>query len=239
MTKINTEPRTYEEPVRTEDETYRKDEYMETHPAYAMIGASRVTGAKVLFGSDFIHQNYICIRIKPAYVRRGLSNDWYSASQREYIEVCLSEAQWAGFVSRMNVSDGIPCTTTWRDAVGYVPQIPNPPERTKQFDDEMRKTVEGGLAALSELTATINEMKISEKQRKDLLWKVERASRSIGGSAKFIAEQFGEHMEKTKEAAKTEVYSFIEMHVRRSGLEAIGFKAKDVLRLDSKTIDAD
>src|SRR5206468_4534966 len=160
--KFNADPRKYVEPERAEDNSFGRDGYDENHPAYAMIGASRVTGGKVLFGSDFKHMNYITIRIKPGRVHRGLSNDWYGSSGgREYIEVALSEAQWAGFVSRMNVSDGVPCTVQWRDTVGYVPQIPEPVDRTKQFDDEMRKTVQRGVEVLKELAETINQMKIS------------------------------------------------------------------------------
>lgn len=240
---INTNPNTYVEPSRKADDTFSRDgDYVEQHPAYAMIGAYRVTGGKVLFGSDFQHQNYITIRIKPGQVRRSLSNDWFGvAAGREYIEVSLSEAQWAGLISRLNVGDGVPCTLGWKEDVGYVPQIPEPPEHTKQFSAEMKKLAEKGDVALKELADVINGMKISEKQRKELLWKIEQASRAIGSSASYIQEQFGEHMESVKERAFTEVYAFTEAHIRRSGLAALGFKPEDVLKIDNddKTIDAE
>lgn len=242
ISKFNTDVHATVDPVRESDPMFGRGETRERHPAYAMIGASRVTGGKVLFGSDFVHQNYIVVRIHAASVRRGLSNDWESTEGRlPYIEVALSESQWAGFVSRMNVGDGVPCTALFTQEQGYIPQIPEPPNRTKQFGNEMNELAKNGKDALKTLRAKINEMKISEKQRKELLWQAELAERAIGGSAEFIQEQFGEHMEKTKDAAKTEVYAFIESHIKRSGLEALGVTSQDVLQLgnDDRTIDAE
>src|SRR4051812_19636627 len=86
----------------------------ERHPAYGMIGASRVNWAgngTNLFGSDFRHRNTVRIQIHGADVRRDLSHDWIHAdSRRSLVEVELSEAQWAGFVSTLNVGDGVACT---------------------------------------------------------------------------------------------------------------------------------
>ena len=84
-------------------------ETVESHPAYAQISASRVSGQTNLYGSDFSHQNYVTISIHASELHRSLSRDW-AFSRREYIEVAMSESQWAAFVSSMNVGCGIQCT---------------------------------------------------------------------------------------------------------------------------------
>lgn len=49
-------------------EVKQVDRYGETaqetrHPAYGQISASRVSGERVLYGSDFRHRNFVQIRI--------------------------------------------------------------------------------------------------------------------------------------------------------------------------------
>jgi len=84
----------------------------EVHPAWGLIGASRVSSSPPgasLFDSDLRHQHYVTVRIKAAKRRRDLHRDWIGGG-KEYIEIAMSEAQWASFVSSMNTGDGVPCT---------------------------------------------------------------------------------------------------------------------------------
>lgn len=98
-----------EKPTRTYTGKAYED-YREYHPAYAMIGAARVTtmtagGGARLFGSDFRHQAYVTVTIRTASLSRTAQAE-YIHGETELIEVALSEAQWATFVSSMNV--GLP-----------------------------------------------------------------------------------------------------------------------------------
>jgi hypothetical protein len=52
-----------EEPVVTKGD---RDETVTTHPAYAQIGVSRVTGQASLYGSDFKHHNFMTISARGA-----------------------------------------------------------------------------------------------------------------------------------------------------------------------------
>ena len=100
------------------------------HPAFAMIGAHHVHGPRVLFGSDFEHQGYIDIVIKRATSERRHSTDNFHG-QEELISVSLSHAQWATFLSSMNLGDGVPCTLSHIKRE-KVPQIALPiPNRDK------------------------------------------------------------------------------------------------------------
>lgn len=91
----------------------------ELHPAFALIGASRVSvgsvgGGAVLFDSDILHSHTVRVRLMVASRKRDLSHDWIHGEE-QIIEVEMSEAQWASFVSSMNAGDGVPCTVRWRD----------------------------------------------------------------------------------------------------------------------------
>jgi len=206
----------YEEPVLVKSDS-PTHETTETHPAYGMIGANRVSGNACLFGSDFIHNGYVTISICKAELNRGLSND-RPFGRDELIQVALSEAQWAHFVSTMNVGSGVQCTLQHINRVS-VNQIPDPPDRHDQFKKKMDTLGLEGNNALIELERELDSMNISEKKRKELKWKVTMARRAIGGSAEFVADQFVEHMEKVTEHAKIEVNAYVTGVVQRAGLE--------------------
>jgi len=191
-----------------------------THPAFAQIGASRVSGHAHLYDSDFNHQHYITIRICGSEMGRGLSNDWHFA-RKEYIEVSLSEAQWATFVSSMNVGSGVPCTLQHLNGQS-VPQLPAPENKADKFSEEMGDTLKEAVQMLRKLNADVSESVSGKKKAEELSRSIERIIGSISGSAKFVAEQFDEHIERTVERAKVEVNAYVTSHVQRAGLEALG-----------------
>ena len=198
------------------------DDYIEEHPAYALIGASRVssTPGGVLFGSDFRHQHYITITIRKANVRRGLNTDWTSG-QQHLIEVALSEAQWATFLSTLNMGDGVPCTLNWFG--GYIAGILPDLDRREQFRAEVNDNLSGALSAIDDVLASTNLRK-ADRDR------LEHAKRELGGNLQFVAQQFDEHAEATVEKAKVEVEAYLNAAVQRAGLEALS--AAPILELN-------
>jgi hypothetical protein len=191
------------------------DDYVERHPAYAMIGASRVTHTppgKALFGSDFRHQHYMTISIRKASLRRGLSNDWYSGED-EMIEVGMSEAQWATFVSATNVGFGVPCTIEAKDGQ-YLPAIAPIVDRTAQFAGEVNKTMDDAVQKIDEILA-------SGKVSKAIARELEMVKRDITSSVDWVARQFDEHMEGTVEKAKSEIEAYVVSTIHNAGLEAL------------------
>lgn len=209
-------PRHIEAPTITPD---RDGDTVATHPAYAQIRAGNISGQSYLYGSDFAHQHYVNIAISRSSLRRGLSNDWHHAHE-ELISVDLSEAQWAAFVSSMNRGGGVPCTI---DHIGHqqAPGLPPPEKRTDQFAKEMRETLADVATALSELRERIGTIGLSGAKAKELLSLVGTAERNLTPNLKFVAEQFGEHMEAVVEAAKTEVNAMAMRHVIGAGHDAI------------------
>jgi len=114
------------------------DEAVEQHPAYAQIGANRVSGGAYLYGSDFKHQHYITIQIHDSELHRQLSGD-RAHSKRRLIEIAMSEAQWATFVSSLNQGGGVQCTLEFTPEGGRI-WVRMSPEDTDRFRIEVQDT---------------------------------------------------------------------------------------------------
>lgn len=210
----------YEEPKVTKVESNTHKE-VQTHPSYGMIGVSRISGGNlVLNGSDFIHNRSIAIRIKYGELLRDSASEHHYAGS-EIVEVYMSEAQWATFVSSMNIGEGVPCTLT-RVMGKSIPMIPKPRNRAIQFTDAVKERLEKSREALEALSKSIDDTKISIKLKKELQDLVREARVNIGSNLNFVATQFGEHIEKNVESAKMEVSAFIHNAITHAGLEALG-----------------
>lgn len=190
------------------------------HPAFAQIGASRVSGGVILYGSDFQHQNFVRIRINKSQLHRKLSNDWPYGGSQGYIEVDLSEAQWAEFVSSMNVGNGVQCTLRYLQGE-QIPELPKPEPRMNQFNGELKETIEDSLAHMDKLIASIEATKVSQKQKDEMLGHLRMARQELLANIPFVLKQFGEHMETTVQKAKIEINAYATHTVMRAGLDAL------------------
>lgn len=188
---------------------------VERHPAYAQIAANRVTGTAHLYGSDFAHHQFMSIEIKASELHRGLSRDWPFARE-EYIEVWLSEAQWATFVSATNSGQGVQCTLAHKDRQS-VPGLPAPTARDAQFKQELDRTLQEARVGLLQLRQRI----AAGKGGKESLALLDKALQNLGANAVFVAQSFGEHVEDTVEKAKTEVNAYVQHAITRAGLQAL------------------
>lgn len=213
-----------EKPVVTKQDGPMEGEKI-THPSFALVSASRISGSAVLYDSDFLHQNFVRLTIKRSQLNRTLSNNWHF-EREELISVDMSEAQWATFVSSMNVGSGVPCTLG-RFNGESVPGLEAPLNSVEKFKLERDETMQEGLEALKEMAKTITESKLSKKEKEALLWNIEQTSRGFGSSLKFVADQFGEFMEKTQEKAKIEINAYATSTLQRMGLE----KASEFLKM--------
>lgn len=190
------------------------------HPAFAQIRASRVSssGGVPLYGSDLLHQNFITITIGRSQLTRSLSRDWYFSNDG-LIEVTLSEAQWASFVSSLNIGTGVPCTLTRHEGR----EVPGLPHRAQdhEFKNEVRKTMR---AATAELDAALAELEVADTKtkRRAVFEKVRMARQHLVSNLPFVADQFDRHAETTIETARAEVAAYFQSIVTRAGLAALG-----------------
>ena len=211
--------RTTEDPITTTENRHGSEESTTTHPAFAQIVASRVQGSACLYGSDFIHHNYIEIRISRSELHRSLNRDWHYP-RNEIISVKVSEAQWATFVSAMNIGGGVPCTLDHIEHVP-VPMLPDPKPRVDQFEGEVAQKLAKVMATLSQLSAAIEQEGLPKGKAERLKGRVATAQRELGANLPFVAKSFSGHMESEVEKAKTEIHGYMTAVVQRAGLDAI------------------
>lgn len=224
--------RDIQEPVETPGDFHDKKL---NHPAFGQIRASRVSGDVALYDSDFVHHHYVTITLSRSELHRGLSNDWHHGRE-ELFEVALSEAQWASFVSSMNVGSGVPCTIQRNVAhPGYmVPGLPAPKAPAEKFKGEIKQAVaelQRDLRALAgEVDGALSKTRAADIQRR-MGWIADRLTDNTG----FVADQFDRHVEKTVERAKTEINAYAVATVQRAGLDAIQDKRAAMLEYRTDT----
>lgn len=213
------------------------DEVRFTHPAFGQISASRVTGSRVLYGSDFVHQHFISITIRKSTLCRNLSRDWHFAGD-EVIEVHLSEAQWATLVSSLNVGMGVPCT------INHVDRVSQPDFPLRKQEDvvkqELHRTLDSVVADLEAAVVDIEGelgSSISGKKREAILKHLKAAQRKVGDHLPWAAKSFSEAMETTVERAKVEVNAYMQQLLLRTGLDALGATPPLQLTTGSETDD--
>lgn len=215
---------TYEKetPTVTRHENNSLKETEENHPAYAQIIANRVSSSPPgidMYGSDLMHRNFISITISTSKKYRNLNSDWYF-NDKELIEVTLSEAQWATFVSAMGVGSGVPCTMT-RLQGKMIPGIERIDETVETFASEMGQKFAELKADLKEFIGNIDEMKVNNARKAEIRGMLEKVYREVVANTPFVEKQFSEHMEGVVEAAKAEVHGYVTSHVQRAGLAAL------------------
>ena len=216
--------------IETEDNLH--SDHKETHPAYAVVQISRTSGNAQLFDSEFQHQHFITLRLASAEVTRNLSNNWIHQKQIPYIEIEMSEAQFATAITSLNSGTGTPCTLKYLQGE----RIPGIERDAKHIDDKFKKEMQQkfseAIESANELESLVGDGKMTAKLKKSLQWQIERIRRVCGGSsAQFVANQYSEHMERVKEKGKAELHA----HALRVGL------AESPLSIENqtKTLDSD
>lgn len=195
----------------------------EIHPAWAMIGASRVSSSPpgaVLFDSDVTHQHYVVVRLATASRDRHLHHDWKRARQT-IIEVAMSEAQWASFVSTMNVGDGVACTVQWREGVGRVPEMPYSP-RLQESIREVRAAADmaaAKVARAAEAVQTAFDGNAGRKAMREALRDLQIALGHMPANTAFAAEALNEHAENVVQKARADIEAMVTAKAQQLGID--------------------
>jgi hypothetical protein len=222
------------------NDNWNKGSFRYEDPAFAMVGLSRVShtvsgepngprGAR-LFGSDVDHQHYIVLRVSPAEVDHYGSQDWFhKTSGHSYVEVALSNTQFADLLTSFNVGDGVPCTLLHKDGKSYA--MPDVPTKSEQFRDDLSDDLRDVLKDLREaekeiLEAVNGEKAIGKTQQKELLFKLRGFSKLVDDHLPFLAKQFQRFADRTVNEAKANVEAYVDHTVRTLGLEKLDDLAK-------------
>jgi hypothetical protein len=235
----------------------KKDEHgdiVREHPSFAVIGASRVSGRATLTGSPLRHNGYITIRI--SYAKEVVSHTHssffpHSRASACIAEVALSEAQWAAFVSTLNVGSGVPCTVEYAKT-GVVRRHPYIEDAS--FDERREADIRRHTAkaqeqlkkAVNALDELLKEKTISKKRLAEVRSMFTQPVDHGPSNMEHLANMLIEHKDNLLESAKAEVASMVtRMHMEfpqtaRTGIEFEDSAEKeDVARLEytKETID--
>lgn len=188
----------------------------ETHPAMGMIGASRgqhsPPGA-VLYDSDIRHGTTITVSIGTGSRRRDLNRDWLR-KEKEFVEVEMSEAQWASFVSSMNTGNGVPCTIRRREDEYLVPGLP-PEARLKESIDEVRGAAQEAFGKVREALDAYTEKKTAANLR-HLTAMIKNAPANIA----FAGDSLTEHAENVVQKARADIEAMVTARAQQLGIDA-------------------
>jgi hypothetical protein len=186
----------------------------ETHPAWGMIGASRVSSSSpgaTLFDSDIRHQHYVVVRLKRATRKRDLGHD-FKHGRGEIVAVAMSEAQWASFVSTMNVGDGVPCTI---EHVGAepMPGVEHDPRLAVSMD-EVGRAAEKALEEIQAAFSTYQAHKTDANRRT-----LEYAIKNAPGNMRFAANSLSEHAENVVQRARADIEAMVVSKAEQLGID--------------------
>ncbi len=185
------------------------------HPSYATLKISRsfCSGRQTLFGSSIKHSDVITLKISPASISRNLNNDHIYSENSPYIEINMSEAQFAQAITSFNMGEGTPVTLKQFNGE-YIEQCPFQDKRMQfdnEFSEDMRKLVKE-LKEISKEAEDILENKktLSKGDREKILSALEKVQTELGSNLPFVFSQFNKQMEKTVTEAKAEIEGHIQ-----------------------------
>lgn len=191
----------------------------ETHPAWGQIAAYRTSispPGSPLFDSDIRHQHTVVVRINEASRTRDLHHDWI-IDGKELIEIEMSEAQWASFVSSMNTS-GVPCTLRTvagvdRERVKFAPRL----------EESLRETRDAADRAFAQIdeAARLVEEKPTKANIRALRITIQNATPNV----EYAAKTLGEHAENVVTKARADVEAMVARQAHQLGIEAADVEA--------------
>lgn len=198
----------------TREEGTSHREYRESHPAWGLVSAHRVssTPGVVLFDSDIRHGHYVVVTVKRATRDRSLHRDWIHDTGPDLIEIAMSEAQWASFVSSTNTS-GVPCTIrateTQRNVDGllFEPRLRESMDEVSGTAEKIRQRLDAAVAA------------VEEKPTKANIRALRLAMEGVSANMEFAAKSLSEHSENVVQKARADIEAMVYQHAERLGLD--------------------
>ncbi|WP_020142331.1 hypothetical protein [Terracoccus sp. 273MFTsu3.1] len=204
----------------TEDPTTDADGW-EHHPAFGSITAHRIstTPGAVLFDSEIRHTYFVRVTISPMQRKRDLNRDWLHTGNRPLMEVDMSEAQWASFVSSMNTS-GVPCTIRTKENDHNIPNLPFDARlalSAKETQDAAQHAFEGIKEAMDALEALPSNAGV--KARREAMRRLHFAIENAPKNVEFAAKSLTEHTENVVQKARADIEAMVVSRAQALGVE--------------------
>lgn len=210
-----------------------RDQEVEEHPSYGMVGFSRITGNPGrLFGSPLrSHESFVTLRVSHGQRIHELGYDrFYSGIRGNVLEVILSAGQFSELLTTMNIGSGIPCTIRYINGE----EIPKPPEDVELEVEKVRKGFKKDLKDIvaqikkdrEKLEELLSKKTLSKADKDTISWMVAKVEQHVEANMPFMLRQFEEASETVVKHAKAELDSFVTSNVISEGLRAIKERAE-------------
>jgi len=221
----------------------------EVHPAFGHITANRVsygggnTAGAVLFQSDIRHRQTVRITISGATRRRDNNHDYVHDNGKPLMEVEMSEAQWASFVSSMNTS-GVPCTVRRTETDWAIPELAYDPRLAHSMGEVKGAAVKafGGIREAMQAYQEAIDQKLGAKEIKERLRTLNSRIENSGANMHFAAKTLVEHTENVVQKARADIEAMVLAKATELGLDpaqAKGLLELPVLEGEVQAIEAD
>jgi len=212
-------------PKRVKGTGHRKDEEVETHPAYGACMVSRVTGQIKLHGSALDqHGSFIVLTVRKAERIHHLHQDWHHPTD-VLIEVAMSHAQFAEMITTPNIGSGIPCTIQSFggkrvSAISFETET-EAKKVVEGFREHQEEFVAGMRERLDKVAGILEKKSINKADRKEIMSVLESAVTEMSSNQPFVVEQFQRAAEKVVTQGKTELDAMVSGAVNRLGLKSL------------------
>jgi hypothetical protein len=209
--------------------TTQNERTVYTHPAFGVIELTHPTGGhQHMFGSDVgASHDVIKLTVSTAELHRELSRDWIFGNKL-LIELEMTHAQFAQFISSSGRSDATPVTLKYASLAGLpdnIPHIDKIETKADIFNTEIEKNAKNVLSSInyqiSKLEALVESGKIPIKELRNILKSLKIGVENAPVNMGFVVKQAREALENASSAAKIEVEAFIDARARSLGFSQI------------------
>lgn len=191
-----------------------------------------------LFGSDLPHSQTVRITIQRARLDRHLSRDWIHGENQPIVEIEMSHAQFAQFITSQGNGNGTPVTIRQAPERGtFAPVMPGIAKIETKHETHRREinrsameSIQKVQAALGELQAMADAGKVSVKDLKARLHTAKCHINNLPANLEYAVKSAEEALAKATSDAKIEVETYIGVSAQRIGLQRIS----DLARLENK-----
>lgn len=209
----------------------------ETHPSYGTISISNTSSTGTpLFNSDVRHGHFISIRISEAHRNIDGTHEMVMAD-KQLIEINMTAAQFAEFITTPNRGSGTPCTLRYvagdepYEGVRFGrPYPPMPEPFTDKFKAEGRERMDLMIAHMERAkTMADNLQSGAERPTKAnigvMVHGLQQAIQEIRSNLPYVLKVLDEQTEQRMQKAATEFESYVSMRLQHMGLEALAAQA--------------
>lgn len=203
------------------------------HESFGVVQVSRTSSnpPSPLFASPVKHGTFITLRIYPGQVnRRHHENVIHPLRNKAYIEVMLTDSQWARMVSSIGQGSGTPCTI--RSINGKSVDLYELPTTRKSFDNDVKVSLQGlstkikkaldeSISLLLEKDGKGKRRNLTLEERENIVNKLRDLLTEFEHNLPFMQTMFSENIDKETDYALLELHSLHNSLLKDLGLQLL------------------